>query len=110
MKQLHIGTVIISYDEQGKVTTTSFTPSIKINSEKELLDQLSTLKDSNEDQKILQDNANLIFGAWFNKLTNIELEDQTKFQIVSRVENCSRYANNKIRSCTMSYTFEEVAA
>lgn len=107
MENLEIGIVTITYNNQGDVVSADFNPTMRIEVQEDLKQQLISVKE-NEDSEKLQANADLVMGAWFSKITDIELADRSEYHIVSELLRCNRYPDGKVRLCSMLYKFEKI--
>lgn len=103
-----IGKVSISYDENGKVTSATFEPTIEVQSDEGIMEQLKTLENP-QDSKVIQSNADLILASWFNKaietLTEIEESDREKYYVKSSIPICENYPNGKVKTCVIEYDY-----
>jgi len=104
MKKLTIGRAIINYSPDGKVTTAHFEPAIKVNLVPWLENQLLDLKSN--DPEAVQKNADIVLGAWFSKMNEVELRDDTK-QVVSNILACEKYPDGTVASCVLEYIFQD---
>lgn len=109
MNTTEIGTVEITYDENGNARDAKFTPSLKISLTNKLL--LELFKISGKDSEgIIRSNADLVFGQWFSKLNEIELADREKYHVVSHLQRCIKYDSGNVKTCIITYSFEPVNA
>lgn len=104
MEKLTIGKAIINYSPDGKVTTAHFEPAIRVNLVPWLENQLMDLK--NSDPEAVQKNADIVLGAWFSKMNEVELRDDTKV-VVSRIIDCEKYPDGTVARCVLEYTFQD---
>lgn len=104
MKQLGVATII--YDEQGNASLASFNPTLPTNVGTSILKTFKNI--GNNDLDVIKQNADLTLAAWFSEVTNIELADRTKYEIVSEVLECEKFPNGNIKMCKISYTFKEL--
>lgn len=110
MKQ-QIGISTVSYHQDGSIQSAMFVPTIKIDTDESLLKQLAAVQDSG-DLQTLKQNSQLVFSNWFRKmdqkLTDIELSDRERFEIVTQVLECKKYRGGKIKKCSVSFIFQEI--
>lgn len=97
MKQ-KIGTVTIHYNNEGKLLGTQFESSMKVELPTQIVEQINASPILSE----MQENADKTIGAWFSKLTDIELNKK----ITSEVGGCTRFKNNAIKKCILTYFYE----
>lgn len=105
MEKITIGKATIEYDIYGIVERASFEPTLNVNIGPDIISQLARI--NNESQVELQSNADLILGAFFSKLTEIEVADREMFAVKSRVVECVKYTAGAVKKCVLEYTFEE---
>lgn len=107
MKQVEIGRVVLKYNEEGKVVETHFEPTMRIQADQTLLNQLETIK-ADKDDKIVKANADLVFANWFNKMNEIELADREKYEVASEITECKKDTKGLVRVCSIRYIFKEI--
>lgn len=105
MEKLVIGKVIIQYDMTGKVTTSSFFPTMKIDLDPALVQLMNSADGLNEQS--LKQKADLVLGAWFTKMNEIELSDKYRYVVGSEVVECKKYSGGGIERCVLEYFFKE---
>lgn len=106
---MEIGNVTMSYTEDGKLVKDQsfFTPTMKVVVDDNLFNQLIDINTGS--QRALKEGADLIFAAFFTKTNDIELADREKYKIKSKVMECVKYSNKKVKRCVIKYTFEKVS-
>lgn len=105
MKNTEIGVVTTNYDEQGKLISANFKPTMQVelsDSVKRMLDQ-ALQKDDNVES--LKRNSDFVLGSFFSKMTEIELADREDYEIVSEILDCHTYENGKVKFCRIKYLF-----
>lgn len=106
MKDLEIGTAILEYDKDGKVTHADFLPTLKIDC-KEIIDKLSHI--SNSDLDTTREQAQSVFAIWMSKLTEIELGDREDHEISLVEEKCEKYENGSVKYCEFKLVYRELS-
>jgi hypothetical protein len=111
MKTIELGTVTISYNEDGSVNSVVFSPTeidffhdIGGDFMGDLL--RSGGSGARTEDKIKAD-ADTVLAAYFSQLNYVELADRDKYVIDSKVTECSKYDNGNVKSCSMLYTFHD---
>lgn len=107
MDKLSIGIVKIEYDKEGKVIRANFYPSMNLEADDDLKNQLQTIK--NSDQETVKSNASLVMAAWFSKMTDIELADREKYEISTNIISCDKHWDGTIKMCVIEFEFKERA-
>lgn len=105
MENLIIGSAVIEYDAAGKVTTAYFEPSIKIDLAEALGGRFTELAAPTPEE--LKGNADIVLGAWFSKMNEVELADRDRYTIESEIVECEQYPNGTVKRCILRYTFKE---
>lgn len=106
-EKLEIGVAHLNFDENGKINTASFTPTLTaFLSGKDISDFFDI--DCSEGEKALQDQATAVFSTWFNKLSEIELADREQFGIASELSKCEKYGNGKIKNAEIKFIFKHL--
>lgn len=107
MKREKIGTVDLKYNEKGELESSKFIPEPFIISVKK--DQLYTeaLNKTDEVEKI-KALADISFSSWFNNISEIEISDREKFEIVSEVCICEKLNTNTVKFCRIDYFHQEI--
>lgn len=106
MKQ-EIGIVTLVYKEDGSLEEAAFLPTITVHSNKELVDELMTIKCS-EETKEVQSRAEAVLASWFNMLTEIEIADRDQYTIKSDIKKCEKWPNGKIHTCEILFLFDKI--
>lgn len=107
MNNQEIGVVTIDYNEEGVAIHSLFEPTLKIKGGMSLLEQMEALT-ATQDPEIIKSNADLVFGNWFNKLSEIELADRDTHEVVSELVECDKYPSGNIKKCVLKYIFREL--
>lgn len=107
MEKLEIGIATLAYNQKGENTAAGFEATMALNFDNKLLQQLGDIK-CNNDPQLLKENADLVLGGFFAKLTEIELRDSYKYEVSGEVIKCTKWADNKIKECQIKYSFREV--
>lgn len=105
----NIGSVTLTYDENGIINSASFQPSMVVEADDKLLEQLRAISCPNEEEKI-KESAGLVFGAWFNEMDRMETADREKYSIYSEVGECQKYPNGNVQKCVIKFLFKEVSS
>lgn len=103
-----IGTVTIEYSETGTVIKANFTPTIQVEANKYLLEELEVLRSAGG-SKALQESADLIMASWFSKANEIELADRDLWSIESDIRECQTYPDGGVKKCVLDYAFRKRA-
>lgn len=113
MKKQEIGISTIDYNEDGTVKNALFVPTLKIEQDNNLLKELGVAQ-SARDITALKQNSELVFASWFRKwdkvISDIELSDREKFEVVSEVVECEKYENGNTKTCSMRFIYREIEA
>ncbi len=107
MKRTEIGTVTMQYSETGKLVSAIFKPTLKIELSDEVKSNLEKNISKPEESDILKFNADFVLGTFFAKMTEIELADREKQEIVSEVVTCTKYPSEQTRLCVLKYYFQD---
>ena len=100
-----IGKVQLNYKEDGKLLSASFTPKITVTSE-ELFDQFGDCTNKSAEQ--VQQAAQLMLAAFFNRLNDIELRDMEVTDIEAKVVDTVRYASTAdIKSIEIDFIYKQ---
>lgn len=106
-EEIEIGVVTIGYDANGKPEFAKFKPTIQVTADTQLLDQLTSIKD-NRDADRIKSQADLMLGAWWNQLSNMELADLHEYEFASEVVLCERYSSRQsVKKCVLRYVFKK---
>lgn len=100
----NIGRVTLQYNEDGTIKYAQYNPLINVPFGKDLLNQLEKIE--GKDAQKVEDQAKLVFGAWFDRVSNIELSDRTIHPINSEMELCNKYPNGNPKLCIILFTIE----
>jgi len=100
-----IGTALLQYNVEGKLETATFNPGISIE-KKEIEDQLGDCNGKSiEDIKKC---SQLLLGAFFNKISGIELRDMEKTEIEIRIVDASRYTSTaNIKEVEIDFIYKQ---
>lgn len=107
MKRIEIGTVTTQYNEAGQLLSARFEPTLKIELSSEIKKDLEHNISKSEESEVIKFNADFVLGAFFAKITEIELADREKQEIVSEVAHCAKYSSGKVKSCVLKYYFQD---
>lgn len=107
MKQLEIGEATLEYTRFGEVTNAVFTPSMKIEYDKSINDQLRQIE-SKRDVESMRENAALVMASWFSKMNEIELSDKFQYGIDSEIVECERYDDDMPKKCVIKFVFKKL--
>ncbi len=102
----HIGTVTIEYNEQGKVITSLFEPTMTVNLDPELESELKTIECC-PDVETLEHNASLVLASFFNRMNNIELRNIETTSLKPHCDSLDKYPNGQIKKAVISYSFDD---
>lgn len=114
MKKQKIGTATMYFDDGGTPIRADFDPAIRISEfvdpevPSPLLDQLINIGGGKSRQTIVA-SADLVVGAWFSKVDEIELADRDQYRVVGECVVCRKYENGIVRECVVDYYFEKVS-
>lgn len=101
---MQIGQAIFNFDEQGKQMSAYFKPTMKVNVNVNLLENIST----GEDSETIKRNAEVALASWFSKMNEIELADRDEYVLQSEIEECIRYDNGKVKTCVVVFNFLKI--
>lgn len=101
-----IGNVVIDYHEDGHVIHTSFKPKAKVNFDKRLVMDLRQVEGDTNPEHIKM-GAEAIFASWFKGIVDIELADVATSKIESKIVDCQKWDNGKVKRCEISFSFVE---
>jgi hypothetical protein len=107
MEPLEIGTATIRYNEQGKPTTTGFISNMNLLFTPQLTAQLRSL-DGKKDTEQLKKDADLLLGAYFNKIDEVWMANRDEYEIASEIVNCEKYDNGNTKTFSIKYIFREL--
>ena len=107
MKIVEIGEVELFYNEDGKVTKSSFTPTMKINLDENLINQLHSIE-SNKNSEVIKHNAEIMLASFFSKINEIELADRDYYHIESEVMKCDKYPTGIAKYCKIKFIFKPI--
>lgn len=100
-----IGKVYLNYTEDGNLLAAAFSPKISV-SAKDLIDQLGTCTNKSTEQ--IQETAQLLLAAFFNKISDIELRDMETTEIETKVVKTERYtATAGIKEIEIDFVYKE---
>lgn len=100
-----IGIVTVNYDSEGTVISATFKPTMEIEFDNDLLEQLRNTKSPTEPETV-QQNAELALGAWFSKVNEIELADRELYDLVTEVVYCDKHDNGNVATCAIRFIFK----
>jgi hypothetical protein len=100
---MKIGIVKLEYSVNGLVTAATFEPTMKIEYDGKLLNDLAAIESAGE--KKLCEQANVVFASWFAKMNEIELADRSEYHIVNKLINCTTL-HGAVKSCEIEFSFE----
>lgn len=100
-----IGRATIEYNEVGKVIGASFTPTMNIILEPNVLMQMGKVKDV-KDVDVIKSNAELALASWFSKNNEIELADRDHYEIASETVECETHQNGNVKKCVIEFVFK----
>lgn len=99
-----IGIATVEYSEEGKVIKAFFEPKSKV----DMVD-LNQLKQAvNLTQEDIQHNAEMVMSNWFSRQNDIELAERDQFKIISKVIECEKHPDGKIKKCVIEFTLEQI--
>lgn len=101
-----IGIVTIEYDENGKVITSNFVPTMSVEIDETLKNELKTIDCCDESEK-LEHNASLVLSSFFNRMNKIELRDIEKSKLTGHIDHLENYPGGMIKKAIISYGFED---
>jgi len=107
MKKIEIGTVITQYNEAGELLSAKFVPTLTIELSNEIKKDLEQNISKSEESDVIKFNADFVLGTFFAKMTEIELADREKQEIVSEVVYCAKYQSGKVKYCVLKYYFQD---
>lgn len=107
MKTLKIGTAKIRYNKDGTVASAKFTPAMKIEIEKNLMNDVARTVNQPANEIQLKNQADTILASWFDQVNKIELADREKYEIVSNIVLCNKFANDAVKIVHIEYEFKE---
>lgn len=96
-----IGVVSVIYNEDGEVVSASFEPNKKVEFDNTVLTQMVKLKTSSAEE--VRTHTDFVLGAWFSKMTNIELADPSLYKIESEVVSCDKFPSGNVQKCVIRY-------
>lgn len=89
------------------ILSADFIPTMKVSLDDNLLEQLKSIQQPN-DGNVVKSQADLMLAAWFSKMNEIELADRTQYTIKSKVVDCTKWPNGKVRLCKLNYYFAKI--
>jgi hypothetical protein len=95
-----IGTAELEYDEAGKLEAATFYPKIKVAFD-DIKDQLGNCTNKTIDE--VKQSAELLLGAYFTKVNNIELRDIITQPIALEVTKETFYLNGAIHKVEIQF-------
>jgi hypothetical protein len=101
-----IGYAVIEYDLQGRATSARFEPTLQVSYDPNLERQLKAIRHP-KDEETIRTNAQRVLGAWFNKVTEVELADRETHEIVAENIRCEKYDNGAIKKCTLQFILKQ---
>ena len=101
-----IGVATILYSEDGKPLSSYFKPTVMFSADTKMLDQLSNVE--GPDAESVKTNSELVMGAWFSNLNDIELADREEFSVVGEVLQCDKYQSGKIKRCSVKFVLKKL--
>lgn len=101
-----IGTTTIEYDESGTPTSTKFEPQLQVQLNDDLRQQLMSVKGTEGSARI-KEQSELVLGAWFAGVSEIELADREEFEVASEVVECEKYDGGGVRKCVMRFSLRK---
>ncbi len=107
MKDLELGIAQIEYNEYGQATQATFSPTMKIDIDPTLLQQITDI-DVKDNPDIIKENANYVFASWFAKTNEIELADRDHYGIDTEIVDCQKDSNGIVRVCRIKFVFKEL--
>lgn len=100
-----IGKVYLNYTEDGNLLAAAFSPKINV-SAKDLIGQLGNCTNKSEQQ--IQETAQLLLAAFFNKVSDIELRDMENTTIEAKIVKVERYtATSDIKDIEIEFIYKE---
>lgn len=105
MDNFEIGIVKIDYNEDGSIASASFVPHKEMKFDERVLQQITAKPESPERVKEI---ADFVLGAWFSKMTFIELADPEKYSLQSEIVECLSFPKGTVKSCMLKYVFKSV--
>lgn len=94
-----IGKAVIEYNEDGSIKSASFKSELNISTDV-LTEHIDALKDVKNEQQI-NDASQYLLSLMFSKITELELRDVDKFDIVNTVK--CKLDGNRIQKCIIKY-------
>ena len=98
-----IAGINISYDENGILKKAILWPKINV-SEKDIIDQLGSCKEKTIEE--VKSTAELMLGAFFNKISEIELRDMETTELKAEVIASDKYANGVLRNVELQFVYK----
>jgi hypothetical protein len=102
---MQVGKAVFNFDEQGKQTSAYFMPTMKVNVNTNLLQDICV----GESADVIKSNAEIALASWFNQMNEIELADREQYTLKSEVETCTKYSNGKVRMCVVVFNFLKIS-
>jgi hypothetical protein len=108
MKKL-IGTVTIGYNNDGKPNLAVYRAE-KYQVGMGELDKLKEMTAANnpKDAQAVCHIAQTVLAGYFNKVSELELADREKYEIVPEIKTCEKYPDGKVQVCVIDFYFQEV--
>lgn len=101
---MQIGKAIFNFNEQGKQVSAYFMPTMRVNVNVSLLENISTGQSS----EIIKKNAEVALASWFAKMNEIELADRDEWKIESVVDTCTNYSSGGVRMCVVAFNLVKI--
>lgn len=103
---MKIAEVEIEYSEGGEVVSGSMIAELSPGDIEVAMDQLTKLKPE-ANGVALAENARVALASLFNRMNEVEMADREKFDITSKVRDCSNHENGMIKRCVIEFALEE---
>lgn len=103
---MEIGKSVLYYDENGKLETVEFVPSMSVKLTNEELARFAKIDGNSESE--IENAANAALATWFQKTNEIELADRSEWKIVTTVQRCIRGTDNVIRRCELILSLKRI--
>lgn len=103
-----IGTTAIEYDERGCPTSVEFKPVLGVDLDEGLRRQLMEVAGDDGPMRI-RTQSELVFAAWANRLSEIELADRERYEVAAELVACEKYDEARVRRCEMRFAFRRIS-
>lgn len=98
-----IATATFEYNEDGQLESAVLWPKLQITKD-DIQNQLGDCKHKTLDQ--VKTTAELMLGALFSKMTDVELRDMETSELKAEVVNCQKYNDGILRHVELKFVYK----